>query len=180
MDVVNADKVKRYLKVLLIFFILFVAVISVGSRVQDRDMRPHEIRGLDFVLMDLEGKRFKLSDHKGRPVLLIFSTTWCTYCRSEIPHFKNIYSRYAPLGLVVVNVDIQEPKARVARFADQHDLPYRVVLDEDGGVSMAYNILGVPSMILLSREGRILCRYCRSTEEVLDNLFKKRGKTASS
>jgi peroxiredoxin len=179
MDGVIRGKVIRYLKIGLIFFVLFVAVISVSSRVQDRAMRPGEVRGLDFELMDLDGKRFKLSDYKGKPVLLIFSTTWCTYCRSEIPHFKNIYSRYSPLGLVVVNVDIQEPKARVARFADRYDLPYRVLLDEDGSVSTAYNILGVPSMILISPEGRILCRYCRSIEAVLDNLFKNKGKTPS-
>ena len=174
MDGVIRGKAIRYLKVGLIFFVLFVAVISVGSLVQDKAMRPGEVRGLDFVLMDLEGKRFKLSDFKGKPVLLIFSTTWCTYCRSEIPRFKNIYTRYSPLGLVVVNVDIKEPKARVVRFARQYDLPYRVLLDEGGGVSMAYNILGVPSMILLSPEGRVLCRYCRSTEEVLDNWFRKK------
>ena len=174
MDGVKRDKAKMYLKVGLVFFILFVAVISIGRRVQDKDLRPGEVRGPDFVLMDLEGKRFKLSDYKGKPVLLIFSTTWCTYCRSEIPRFKNIYTRYSPLGLVVVNVDIKEPKARVVRYARQYDLPYRVLIDEGGGVSMAYNILGVPSMILLSPEGRVLCRYCRSTEEVLDNLFRKK------
>ncbi|MBN1614571.1 MAG: TlpA family protein disulfide reductase [Deltaproteobacteria bacterium] len=175
MNVVPTDKAKRSLKILLILFIFFAAVIIIGSRFHDRGVRTGEVRGLDFALADLEGKRFRLSDHRGKPVLLIFSTTWCAYCRSEIPRFKNIYFRYAPLGLVIVNVNIQETRAKVARFAERYDLPYRVVLDEDGGVSMAYDILGVPSVILISPEGRILCRYCRYTEEMLDNLFKKKG-----
>jgi thiol-disulfide isomerase/thioredoxin len=44
----------------------------------------------DFILTDLKGGQFRLSDQRGKPVLLIFGTTWCPSCREEIPHLKDI------------------------------------------------------------------------------------------
>ena len=77
-----------------------------------------EKKAPDFVLTDLNGQKFRLSDHKGkRPVLLIFSTTWCTFCQAEIPHFKSLHASYAKQGLEIVNIDIQESKEKVAKFA---------------------------------------------------------------
>jgi peroxiredoxin len=128
----------------------------------------------DFVISDLKGQRFRLSDHRGkRPVLLIFSTTWCTFCRSELPHFKSLFATYAKQGVEVINIDIQESKEKVAKFAAQHELPYRVLLDEDGTVSGVYDIKGVPSMVLIDRNGMIACRQCSSVETILDATLKK-------
>ncbi|ABC78583.1 thioredoxin-like protein [Syntrophus aciditrophicus SB] len=53
---------------------------------------------MDFELPDLEKRPFRLSQHRGKPVLLIFSTTWCAYCRSELPRFRDIHERYASGG----------------------------------------------------------------------------------
>jgi len=120
------------------------------------------------------GQKFRLSDHRGkRPVLIIFSTTWCTFCKAEIPHFKSLYSTYAQQGLEVVNIDIQEPKEKVAKFASQNQLPYRVLLDEDGAVSGVYEIRGVPTMVLVDKNGMIACRQCRTVESVLSSIMKK-------
>ncbi len=135
---------------------------------------PAEEKAPDFVLTDLKGQKFRLSDHRGkRPVLIIFSTTWCTFCKAEIPHFKSLYSTYAQQGLEVVNIDIQEPKEKVAKFASQNQLPYPVLLDEDGAVSGVYEIRGVPTMVLVDKNGMIVCRQCRTVESVLSSIMKK-------
>jgi peroxiredoxin len=129
----------------------------------------------DFVLRDLKGQTFRLSDRRGKkPVLIIFSTTWCTFCTAEIPRFKSIYATYEKQGLEVVNIDIQESKEKVSRFTAQHQLPYRVLLDEGGTVSGVYEIRGVPSMILVDQNGFIVCRQCPKVEPLLDALLKKK------
>jgi peroxiredoxin len=131
-------------------------------------------RAPDFVLKDLKGQAFRLSDYRGKkPVLIIFSTTWCPSCREEIPHFKKIHETYSGPGLEVVNVDIQESRAKVSSFADKYSLPYRVLLDEDGTVSDVYDIRGVPSLVLIGKDGMIVCRQCRGVETILDTLMKK-------
>ncbi len=128
----------------------------------------------DFVLTDLQGQKFRLSDHRGkRPVLIIFSTTWCTFCKAEIPHFKALHATYAKQGLEVVNIDIQESKEKVAKFTAQNQLPYRVLLDRDGTVSGVYEVRGVPTMVLVDKKGMIVCRQCRAVETMLDSIMKK-------
>jgi peroxiredoxin len=127
----------------------------------------------DFVLTDLQGQKFRLSDHRGkRPVLIIFSTTWCTFCKAEIPHFKSLHATYAKQGLEVVNIDIQESQEKVSKFAAQNQLPYRVLLDRDGTVSGVYDVRGVPTMVLVDSNGLIACRQCRTVETLLESMMK--------
>ena len=133
-----------------------------------------ENRAPDFVLTDLNGQKLRLSDHKGkRPVLLIFSTTWCTFCKAEIPHFKSLYASYAKQGLEIVNIDIQESKEKVAKFVAKNELPYRTLLDEDGTVSGVYKVRGVPTMVLVDKNGMIVCHQCRSVDTLLKTMIKK-------
>lgn len=127
-----------------------------------------------FVLKDLGGKSFRLQDFRGKkPVLIIFGATWCGYCRDEIPRFKAIHAAYAKKGLEIVNIDSQEPKFRVERFAEKYQLPYRVLLDEDGNVAGIYDVPGVPLMILVDKNGNIVCRMCRQVEPLIESLLKK-------
>jgi peroxiredoxin len=129
----------------------------------------------DFVLKDLNGRKFRLGDFRGKqPVLIIFSATWCTFCREEIPHFKSIHAAYAKQGLEIVNIDIQESKEKVAKFTAKYGLPYRVLLDEDGVVGGIYDIRGVPSMVLVDLNGNILCRQCQRVEPLIETLLKKK------
>lgn len=133
-----------------------------------------ESKAPDFVLTDLNGRNFRLSDHKGkRPVLIIFSTTWCSFCRAEIPHFKSLYASYANLGLEIVNIDIQESKEKVAKYAAKYKLPYRTLLDEDGTVSGVYEVKGVPTLILVDKSGMIVCRQYRTVDTLLKTMIKK-------
>lgn len=126
----------------------------------------------DFTLKNLSGKTFKLSNQKGKPVLLIFITTWCPTCRSEIPHYKNIYETYGGKGLEVVMIDIQEPKETVSRFALRYQIPFGFVLDEQGHVSSAYGIVGVPAMVLIDKDGHILSSQYMAIDILLETLFR--------
>lgn len=125
----------------------------------------------DFILKDLDGGPFRLSDQRGKPVLLIFGTTWCPACRDEIPRLKDIYARYAMRGLIIVNIDIRESRDKVSRYADENELPYRLLLDENGAVAERYGIVGVPALILLDEAGRIVGGQ-RFIDQLLANMFK--------
>jgi len=161
--------------------VLFASVFALPSDIAaanpkqfDITKLTKEIKAPDFVLTDLKGQQFRLSDRKGKnPVLIIFSATWCTFCLQEIPHFKSLHATYAKQGLEVVNVDIQESKEKVAKFAAKHDLPYRTLLDLDGTVSGIYEVRGVPTLVLVDKNGLIVCRQCRNVETVLKAIMKK-------
>ncbi len=133
------------------------------------------VKAPDFILKDLNGKTFRLSDYKGKkPVMIIFSTTWCSSCKSEIPYFKQLYSAYAAKGLEIVNVGVQESPAKMSKFSTRYGLPYRVLLDESGIVSGIYEIRGVPSLVLVDQKGYILCHQCQEIEPILNEILKKK------
>ncbi|MEI7636847.1 MAG: TlpA disulfide reductase family protein [Syntrophus sp. (in: bacteria)] len=125
-----------------------------------------------FSIRDVNGRIFSMNDYGKKTILLIFSTTWCPSCRSEIPHFKQIYQTYSHRGLEIANIDIQESRDKVARFATKYQLPYRILLDEKGDVASAYGIVGVPAMILI-KDGVVVTRNYRSVDGTLEKLFRK-------
>lgn len=114
----------------------------------------------DFTLADLDGKKFRLKDHLGKPILLIFSTTWCPSCVAEVPRFQRLYDKYGKSGLVMMNVNIMENKTKAESFARKHRLPYPTILDDKGDVAGIYRVRGVPSLVLINKEGQVVCRAC--------------------
>ncbi|MDQ1277079.1 MAG: hypothetical protein QG555_118 [Thermodesulfobacteriota bacterium] len=125
-----------------------------------------------FSIRDTNGRIFSFSDYGKKTVLLIFSTTWCPSCRTELPHFKQIYQTYSQRGLEMAYIDIQESRDKVARFAAKYQLPYRILLDEKGDVASAYGIMGVPAMILI-KDGVVVTRNYRLVDGTLQKLFSK-------
>ena len=155
--------------------VIFASVLSCSESEQPAAGRTvSDPAAPDFILKDLAGQDFKLSAARGKPVLLIFLTTWCPSCRSEIPHYKEIYGIYSRRGLAVAAVDIEEPKSRVSQFAAKNQIPYRTLLDEEGRVAGAYDITGVPTMVLIDRDGKVLTRKYFAIDTVLEALLEKK------
>lgn len=125
----------------------------------------------DFSLKDIHGKTFRLSAQRGNPVIMFFGTTWCPACREEFPLYRNLYNKYAGRGLKFLYIDINESAERVARFAGKNAFPYHVLVDGDGNVAGDYNIIGVPTLILLDREGNIVNVGHRISDLPVDGLF---------
>jgi peroxiredoxin len=160
-------------------FIRGVMIIVVFGALSCSDTRQPPVapkaaegKARDFVLKDLSGSKFMLSEQRGKPVLIIFSTTWCPTCRSEIPRYRFFHDTYAGRGLIMVNIDIQESRDKVSRFADKYQLPYRVLLDETGLVAEAYQIVGVPTLILIDQNGALISRQYQAIDGLLKTLFK--------
>jgi thiol-disulfide isomerase/thioredoxin len=114
---------------------------------------------LQFTLSDMHGKPVKLSDYKGKVILLDFWATWCGPCRIEIPHFVELQQEYGPKGLVVLGFSVDDTVDRLKPFADEFKMNYPVLVGmgrED--VSDAFGpIWAMPTTLLISRDGRI-CR----------------------
>jgi peroxiredoxin len=128
-------------------------------------------RASDFVLKDLEGQNVRLSDYKGKPVLLYFMATWCPECRATIPHLKEIYSSYNTRGLVLFIIDVMESREKALAFSKKYNLPFPTLLDGEGKVYNSYGVVGVPVKVLIDRNGGIICWNCRSLDELLKKQF---------
>ncbi len=151
--------------------ICIAVTLSWGQYGSSAASKQNTIAAPDFTLQDLQGKTFKLSAQRGKPVVIFFGTTWCPSCRAEIPSYSAIYEKYAKRGLEVIYVDINEPAEKVARFAKNFSFPYRVLLDRDGSVASDYNIVGVPTLVLIDKYGNVITISHRTADLPLDKLF---------
>jgi len=125
----------------------------------------------DFTLRNLKGETVKLGDMKGKVVLLCFSATWCPHCRTAIPGLKDIYTRYKDKEFMLLAIFIQESTKKVSAYAKKNGITYPVLLDEDGKVANAYGVRGIPSRMIIGKEGEMLCRDCRTVEPMLEKLL---------
>jgi thiol-disulfide isomerase/thioredoxin len=114
---------------------------------------------LESTLTDMNGKAVKLSDYKGKVILLDFWATWCGPCRIEIPHFVELQKQYGPKGLVVLGFSVDDTVDRLKPFANEFQMNYPVLvgLGRDDVQDAFGPIWGMPTTLLISRDGRI-CR----------------------
>ncbi len=111
----------------------------------------------DFKLTTLDGKQVKLSDYRGKAVLLNFWATWCGPCKVEIPWFMDLEKQYAPQGLVVLGVAMDDDgKATVTKFAQEMKIDYTVVLGNDNVADQYGGVEGLPTTFYVDRNGKIV------------------------
>src|SRR5581483_6919273 len=115
---------------------------------------------LNLTLPDIDGKTVKLSDYKGKVVLLDFWATWCPPCRKEIPGFIELYNAYKSRGFVVVGISMDDEPAAVKPYVQQIKMNYPVLLGAGrDDLTAAYGELPLPTSFVIARDGRVCARH---------------------
>ncbi|MBP7215966.1 MAG: TlpA family protein disulfide reductase [Candidatus Omnitrophica bacterium] len=111
----------------------------------------------DFSLQDTRQDNVTLSEYKNKnPVLLFFWTTWCPFCQKEIRNLNSQYGSLVKDGFEVIAINVGERADVVESFISSFYLSFRVLLDKDTAVATQYGILGVPTYVLVDKEGKII------------------------
>jgi thiol-disulfide isomerase/thioredoxin len=119
---------------------------------------------LDFVKKDRDGRRVKLSDYKGKYVLLDFWGSWCGPCRASHPHLKELYAKYKDKGLVILGIAEERTQKKDAwlKAIKEDGLPWTQIMNDEGkeqvDVAKLYGIKAFPTKILIGPDGNILLR----------------------
>jgi peroxiredoxin len=124
------------------------AVKSLASGAAVGDAAPN------FSLRELDGREARLSDERGRVVVLNFWATWCVPCRSEMPAIERVY-RSHPGQFAVLAIDKDEPRGDVRDFARKLGLTFPLVLDPSLAAWTAYGIRIQPVSVWIDRNGVI-------------------------
>jgi thiol-disulfide isomerase/thioredoxin len=109
----------------------------------------------DFTLETADGKRIRLSELRGKAVLLNFWASWCGPCKAEMPDLQAIAQKYEPEGLVVLAVNVGESKGTAVDFLRENKLTLTAPLDESSKVSNDYRVRGLPTTYFIQRDGVI-------------------------
>lgn len=126
----------------------------------------------NFILQDLNGKARSLQEFRGKVVLLNFTTTWCPYCKKDIPNLKKLHAALKGKGFELVSIYVNESPKRVAVFAEKYALPYTILVDSEAAVARNYGVRGVPMKVVVDRKGAVGCYQCDSAEEKITELLK--------
>lgn len=134
-----------------------------SSQNADTDSKEDKkIEALDFTLYDQYGKEHKLSDYRGKKVFLNFWATWCSPCRSEMPHIEDLYKEYEEnskdviiLGVASPNVGKEGDQQYIENFLKENNYTFPVVFDDGGMLSYQYGFSSLPSTLIIDEDGYI-------------------------
>lgn len=114
---------------------------------------------LSGSFMTLDGKEVRLNDLRhGKPLFLNVWATWCAPCRAEMPWMAALYEELSSEGLTMVAVS-DEPADVVQEYLKENPYPFTVLLDSENLLPMRFEIQGIPTTLVIDREGRLVMRH---------------------
>jgi peroxiredoxin len=135
----------------------------------------------DFALPGIDGQTVRLSDYRGKVVLLNFWYTGCEPCREETPALQAAYQKLSGQGLEIVGVNVRanerkgsSGEADIRSFVDSYKVTYPIVLDTDSQSGRDYQVYVLPTSFMIDREGKIrYLLFSATTAEAVEALFTK-------
>jgi len=120
------------------------------------------LAAIDFTLTNMEGKKVRLSDYKGKMVVLDFWATWCGPCRGSFPKMQELVEKYKNKNIEFFFVDVWErtkPAATqkaVSEFITANKYPFQVLFDYQDDIVSKYKVTGIPAKFLIDKNGDLL------------------------
>lgn len=116
-------------------------------------------RPADFPLLTLDGRQVTLNRFLGKqPVLLVFWATWCPECREAVPLINALHEGSIGGRVQILGINYRESREKVASAVKARGIRYPVLLDDGGKVAGGYGIVGIPTYLLIGRDGTIIYR----------------------
>ena len=177
---------RRALSLQALALALVISACSSGPGAARSSLKPESQRrkAPDFALRDADGKLVRLSDYRGKVVLLNFWATWCSPCRFEIPWFIEFQRQYKDAGLEVLGISMDEDGWEAVKpFLTRFGVNYRILMGDDMVAQLYGGVDSLPTTFLIDRQGRVAAVHIglvskRSYEKDLAELLEQEPDSA--
>lgn len=161
--------IKKIIAGVVLFGLLTVAIVQAMEKEEQPDNLPGlriGVKAPDFELENLSGEKVKLSDYRGKKVILNFWATWCPPCKKEMPAMEKFYQKAGnDVEILAVNID---PQYNVQEFTDKLGITFPILLDKKDEVNSAYSVMTIPTTYFINEKGLITNKYLTSmTEDIM-------------
>jgi peroxiredoxin len=112
----------------------------------------------DFTLKGEDGKTYRLSDYRGKVVVLNFWATWCPPCRYEMPSMERAHNKLKKEPIVLLAINVGETEEVVFEFTGRYPVTFPLLLDLDGKVIRQYPVIGLPTTFVIDPQGKVVYR----------------------
>jgi len=168
---------------LLVGFLLFAGVIGI-QLIARGATQPISGQAPDFELTTFDGDTFRLSDFRGKVVVLNFWASWCIPCRDEAPTLQSLWERYREQGVVLIGVDYVDVEANARAFIEEFGITYPNGSDMGTRISGDYHIQGVPETFVIDPQGNVVALIIAPVQRgqldaIIDRLLVERGVASS-
>ncbi|NQV84209.1 MAG: TlpA family protein disulfide reductase [Rhodospirillales bacterium] len=118
----------------------------------------------DFALENLDGDIVKISDFRGKVVIVNFWATWCPPCRFEIPSMQRAWNIVSKEGIVMLAIHVGGNPDRVMQFAADFDVDFPVLMDQKSDVIKQWPVRGLPTTVIVDPKGSMVLQAIGSRE----------------
>ena len=155
-----------------IFAIMLLSHFSVslaGNTAFNKLKQP--FKAADFSLNDIDGKTHRLSDYRGKVVVLNFWATWCPPCRAEMPSMERARKKLLNDDVVILAVNVGEDEDTIFNFTGDYPVEFPLLMDTQGKVIKSYPVMALPTTYIISPEGMVTHRTLGGREWDSDKLL---------
>jgi len=109
----------------------------------------------DFVLKSNTGANLRLSEHRGKVVMINFWASWCGPCRQEMPLLDKLYQRYSAAGFSLLGVNVEADPKEADQLLKEIPVSFPILYDTESKVSKLYSVEAMPSTVLVDCDGNV-------------------------
>lgn len=159
-----------------IFFLTLFAAQAQGAEKNLKQTLPKvakPYKAFDFRLKSDKGKWHRLSQYRGKVVIINFWATWCPPCRYEMPSMERAWKKIKDKGVVILAINVGENEDKIFDFTGDYPMSFPVLMDIKGTVIKKYPVIGMPTTYIVSPDGIVTHRAVGSREWDNPALLKK-------
>ena len=161
-------KHKKWVQLVIFGVVLVIGVFTIVSNLTSSGPAKYPQPGgkaPDFTLIGLDGKKHKLSEFKGKPVMLNFWGTFCPPCKEEMPAIQRQYDKWSQQGVVFLGVNLDQSPITVQAFMEQFKLNLPTLLDPKEEVRKLYGVSEYPTTFFIQADGTVKAKHIGEMKE---------------